>query len=48
VDFTGQRLDDSGSGPLYFGARYYDAALACFISADALIADSTHAQNLNR
>jgi RHS repeat-associated protein len=47
VDFTGQRLDDS-DGLLYFGARYYDAALSYFISADVLIADSTHAQNLNR
>jgi RHS repeat-associated protein len=33
VDFTDQRLDES-SGLLYFGARYYDAGLAYFVSAD--------------
>ena len=32
-NFTGQRLD-SGSGLLYYGARYYDPGLSYFISAD--------------
>jgi RHS repeat-associated protein len=31
--FTGQRADD-GTGLLYFGARYYDPALAMFVAQD--------------
>lgn len=34
--FTGQKLD-SGTGLYYYGARYYDAALGRFISADAIV-----------
>ncbi|MBI4332382.1 MAG: hypothetical protein HY673_14000 [Chloroflexi bacterium] len=33
--FTGQRLDDVGL--YYYGARYYDPALARFISADSVV-----------
>lgn len=36
LNFTGQRLD-SGSGLLYYHARYYDPALARFVSADTII-----------
>jgi RHS repeat-associated protein len=47
VDFTGQRLDDS-DGLLYFGARYYDAALSYFISADPTVPDPKQSGDLNR
>jgi RHS repeat-associated protein/uncharacterized repeat protein (TIGR01451 family) len=45
--FTGQKLD-KGSGLLYYGARYYDAALGMFISPDPLIPDPSDPQSLNR
>jgi len=45
--FTGQRLD-SGSGLMYYGARYYDPALAHFISADPLVSDPLNPKNFNR
>jgi RHS repeat-associated protein len=44
--FTGQRLDQSG---LYFyNARYYDAGLGRFISADPKVQDWSVPQGLNR
>jgi RHS repeat-associated protein len=42
--FTGQRLDDTG---LYFyNARYYDATLGRFISADTVVSDPVNPQAL--
>ena len=44
--FTGQRLDQTG---LYFyNARYYDAEIGRFISADSIVPDWTNPQSLNR
>jgi len=44
--FTGQRLDETG---LYFyNARYYDANIGRFISADTVISDYKNPQTLNR
>ena len=44
--FTGQRLDQSG---LYFyNARYHDAQIGRFISADTVVPDRYDPQNLNR
>jgi RHS repeat-associated protein len=45
--FTGQRLD-ADAGLLYYGARYYDAALGRFISADTIIPNPYNPQDLNR
>jgi RHS repeat-associated protein len=45
--FTGQRVDASAS-LMYYGARYYDTAIARFIQPDSLIADLYNPQNLNR
>ncbi|MBK9713842.1 MAG: hypothetical protein IPO81_21465 [Kouleothrix sp.] len=35
LNYTGQRLD--GTGLLYYHARYYDPALARFVSADTMV-----------
>jgi RHS repeat-associated protein len=44
--FTGQRLDDTG---LYFyNARYYDATIGRFISADTIIPNPMNPQAFNR
>ena len=43
-NFTGQRLD-ADTGLLYYGARYYDAVLAYFISADTLAPEKGTAQS---
>jgi RHS repeat-associated protein len=45
--FTGQRVDTS-AGLMYYGARYYDAALGRFIQPDLLIPDPYNPQSLNR
>ncbi len=45
--FTGQRVDTS-AGLMYYGARYYDAALGRFIQADTIIPDFYNPQDLNR
>ncbi len=44
--FTGQRLD--GTGLYFYNARYYDAALGRFVSADTVVASRTNPQDLNR
>ena len=44
--FTGQRLDCSGL--YYYGARYYDAEIGRFISADTVVPDPLNPQSLNR
>jgi RHS repeat-associated protein len=44
--FTGQRLDDTGL--YYYGARYYDATIGRFISADTVTPNLTNPQALNR
>jgi RHS repeat-associated protein len=44
--FTGQRLDETG---LYFyNARYYDATIGSFVSADIILPDFMNPQSLNR
>ncbi len=45
--FTGQRRDVS-SGLMYYGARYYDAGLGRFVSADTIVPDIKSPQALNR
>jgi RHS repeat-associated protein len=44
--FTGQRLDDTGL--YYYGARYYDAGIGRFISADTIIPNPANPQAFNR
>jgi RHS repeat-associated protein len=44
--FTGQRLDQSGL--YYYGARYYDATIGRFISADTVVPGFRNPQSLNR
>jgi RHS repeat-associated protein len=44
--FTGQRLD--GTGLYYYGARYYDASMGRFISADTIVQSPGNPQTLNR
>ncbi len=45
--FTGQKFDAS-DGLMYYGARYYDAALGRFISADTITPRAFDPQALNR
>lgn len=44
--FTGQRLDQTGL--YYYGARYYDASIGRFTSADSVVQSLTNPQYLNR
>ncbi|MEJ2212393.1 MAG: RHS repeat-associated core domain-containing protein, partial [Anaerolineae bacterium] len=44
--FTGQR--DTGLGLYHMGARFYDAYLARWLSADTIVPDPANPQNLNR
>jgi len=44
--FTGQRLDDTGL--YYYNARYYDATIGRFISADTVVQNPANPQTLNR
>lgn len=45
--FTGQELDVE-TGLYYYGARYYDPALARFVSPDTIVPEATNPQSLNR
>ena len=45
--FTGQKLDES-TGLMYYGARYYDAALGRFVQADTIVPNPGNPQDLNR
>ena len=45
--FTGQKLDVS-AGLMYYGARYYDAALGRFIQPDTIVPEPGNPQSLNR
>jgi len=45
--FTGQKVDAS-DGLMYYGARYYDAALGRFIQADTIVPSAGNPQSLNR
>ncbi|MDQ2808148.1 MAG: hypothetical protein M3Z04_14730, partial [Chloroflexota bacterium] len=47
VGFTGQRLD-TDTGLMYYGARFYDAVLGYFVSADPIGIDKKLAQSRNR
>jgi len=46
-NFTGQRRD-SGSGLLFYNARYYDPALGRFLQADTIVPEPGNPQALNR
>ena len=46
IKFTGQRLDDTGL--YYYNARYYDANIGRFISADTIIPNPANPQSFNR
>ena len=45
--FTGQRRD-SGSGLLFYNARWYDPVIGRFISADTIVPQPGNPQSLNR
>ncbi len=45
--FTGQKLDAS-AGLLYYGARYYDAAIGRFAQPDSIVPHPYDPQSLNR
>ena len=45
--FTGQRLDASDS-LMYYGARYYDAALGRFVTADSVVPSAGNPRSMNR
>ncbi len=45
--YTGQELDSS-TGLYFYGARYYDATLGRFISADTIVPSAADPQSLNR
>ncbi|MCW5859249.1 MAG: DUF11 domain-containing protein [Caldilineales bacterium] len=46
-NFTGQRKD-SGSGLLFYNARWYDPAIGRFLAADTLVPSPGNPQSLNR
>ena len=46
-NFTGQRKD-SGSGLLFYNARWYDPAVWRFLQADTIVPQPQNPQNLNR
>src|SRR3972149_2497709 len=43
--FTGQQLDRSTGGLMYYGARYYLPELRRFISADSIVASAANPQS---
>ncbi len=45
--FTGQKLDAS-TGLMYYGARYYDAAIGRFAQPDSIVPNPYNPQSLNR
>jgi len=45
--FTGQRHEDT-LGLYHMGARFYDPALGCWLSADTLVPDPSNPQSFNR
>ena len=45
--FTGQKVDAS-AGLMYYGARYYDAAMGRFIQPDSVVPQPGNPQSLNR
>lgn len=45
--YTGQKVDTS-DGLMYYGSRYYDAQLGCFINADTIVPGAGNPQSLNR
>ncbi len=45
--FTGQKLDAS-AGLMYYGARYYDAAIGRFAQPDSIVPNPYNPQSLNR
>jgi len=46
--FTGQQLDRSSGGLMYYGARYYLPSLRRFISADTIVPGASNPQAFNR
>ena len=46
-NFTGQRRD-SGSGLLFYNARWYDPAVGRFLQADTIVPEPGNPQSLNR
>jgi len=46
--FTGQQLDRSTGGLMYYGARYYLPSLRRFISADTIVPGAANPQSFNR
>jgi len=47
IGFTGQEHDDE-TGLMYYGARYYDAGMGRFISADTMVPDPMNTQDYGR
>ncbi|MDL1898458.1 RHS repeat-associated core domain-containing protein [Anaerolineae bacterium CFX7] len=39
---------DASAGLMYYGARYYDATLGRFVSADTVVPSANNPQSLNR
>src|SRR5574341_1968295 len=48
LGYTGQQLDRSTGGLMYYGARYYLPGLRRFISADTIVPNPSNPQTLNR
>jgi len=49
LGFTGQQSDlETGTGLLYYNARYYDPAIAKFTQPDSIVPGAANPQNFNR